>query len=332
MTDLHGQLWEFLQLQLPDATDIYLTDPVPIIAGSSKKIWSFDAEWKDEYKIRRTMDLILRQDPDAGVVESDLAQENAVLKALEGWLLPIPVVFGSDLKGAVLGRPSLVIEREPGRAHRAVLRDKDPLGLGLAGQRRVARDIVDLLATLHGLEDEELFGVLPNPGDDPARHELAKWEGELDAEGLDPDGRLRPAREWLHANVPPPPSKLGLVHGDFRPANVLIDEGQLSCLLDWELARYGDPADDLGWYTCSIYRVEHFLKGWTPKQFLARYVKEGGTEPEPERLRFWQVFSVFRLAVIAMRSARNIEQGLAPGLPPPVDRVVEQLLTDIKQP
>jgi aminoglycoside phosphotransferase (APT) family kinase protein len=330
MSDLHGQIWDYLNAELPGCRDIFLTDPVPIVAGSSKKIWSFDAEWKDEYKILRTQPLILRQDADAGVVESDLVQEYKVLKTLEGWLLPIPVIFGADLPGVIFGRPTLLITREPGQAHRAVLRDKDPLGLGLEGQLRVARDMTDLLATLHTLEDPDLVAVLPNPeGGDPARHELARWEEQLDSEGLDPTDRLRPAREWLHANLPAPPARLTLVHGDFRPGNVLVDEGQLSCLLDWELARLGDPCDDLGWYTCSIYRVEHFLSGWTQKDFLEHYVKQGGTEPEPERLRFWQVCSVFRLAVIAMRSARNIEQGLAAGMPPPVDRVVERLLEDI---
>jgi aminoglycoside phosphotransferase (APT) family kinase protein len=133
----------------------------------------------------------------------------------------------------------------------------------------------------------------------------------------------------LHANLPPAPARQCLVHGDFRPANVLVDDGRITVLLDWELAHRGDPADDLGWYTCSIYRGEHFPEGWSVGDFLARYVKRGGTEPEPERLRFWQVLSVFRLTVIALRSARNIEQGLAPGPPPPVDRVIGQLLADL---
>ena len=119
------------------------------------------------------------------------------------------------------------------------------------------------------------------------------------------------------------------MHGDFRPANVLVDDGEISVLLDWELAHIGDAADDLGWYTCSTYRVEHFPEGWSVEDFLARYVEEEGTAPEPERLRFWQVLSVFRLAIIALRSARNIEQGLAAGLPPPVDRVIGQLLADL---
>lgn len=329
MSDLHGQLWDLLNAQLVGASEIYLTDPMPIIAGSSKSIWSFDAEWIDEHGMPRTAELILRQQPEAGVVASDLRQEHDLLRAFEGWLLPIPVVFAADLEGTFLDRPSLLVEREPGRAHRAVLRDKDPLELGHEGRLALARQMVDLLARLHILVDEEMFAVLPHPGEDPAVHELARWEGELDAEKLDPEDRLRAAREWLHANVPPPPPALRLVHGDFRPANVLVDEGQITALLDWELAHLGDPADDLGWYTCSIYRAEHFLEGWSIEDFFARYVEEEGTEPEPERLRFWQVLSVFRLAVIALRSARNIEQGLAPGLPPPVDRVIEQLTADI---
>lgn len=36
-----------------------------------------------------------------------------------------------------------------------------------------------------------------------------------------------------------------LVHGDFRPPNLLIQDGRLRCILDWEFAMAGHPLSDL---------------------------------------------------------------------------------------
>jgi aminoglycoside phosphotransferase (APT) family kinase protein len=100
-------------------------------------------------------------------------------------------------------------------------------------------------------------------------------------------------------------------------------------LLDWELAHLGDPVDDLGWYACSIYSLEHFLDDrWTLADFLARYAAVTGHSVDPERLRFWQVMSTFRLAVIALTAIRNFCDGTTDRPAPPADRVVLQALRD----
>jgi aminoglycoside phosphotransferase (APT) family kinase protein len=44
----------------------------------------------------------------------------------------------------------------------------------------------------------------------------------------------------------PTQSATGIVHGDFRLDNVLIDdEGRATAVLDWEMATLGDPLTDL---------------------------------------------------------------------------------------
>jgi aminoglycoside phosphotransferase (APT) family kinase protein len=95
------------------------------------------------------------------------------------------------------------------------------------------------------------------------------------------------------------------------------------------MAHLGDPVEDLGWYTCSLYRAEHFPEGWTVEDFLARYVERGGVEPDPARLRFWQIFAELKLAIIGLRAVRNVEEGRAEGPPPQVDRVIDALNADI---
>lgn len=141
---------------------------------------------------------------------------------------------------------------------------------------------------------------------------------------------LRFVARWLRDHMPPPPARLSLVHGDFRPANVLIYDGQVEVVLDWELAHLGDPVDDLGWYTCSIYTAEHFPAGGRGiDDFLARYaVAAGLAGVDPDRLHFWQVMSTFRLAVMALTGIRNFCEGTSDRPAAPVDRVVRQALAD----
>jgi len=38
-----------------------------------------------------------------------------------------------------------------------------------------------------------------------------------------------------------------LVHGDFGPQNVLIEDNRITALVDWEFAHIGQPVEDLAW-------------------------------------------------------------------------------------
>jgi aminoglycoside phosphotransferase (APT) family kinase protein len=67
-----------------------------------------------------------------------------------------------------------------------------------------------------------------------------------------------PAIRWgineLRRNPPSAPQDLALVHADFRNGNILIDDGQLTAVLDWELAHVGDPMEDLAWMCLRMWR------------------------------------------------------------------------------
>jgi aminoglycoside phosphotransferase (APT) family kinase protein len=60
---------------------------------------------------------------------------------------------------------------------------------------------------------------------------------------------LRSVGDWLLENAPPAPDE-ALVHGDFRPGNVLFaddPEPAITGILDWETAMLGDPLTELGY-------------------------------------------------------------------------------------
>ncbi len=51
---------------------------------------------------------------------------------------------------------------------------------------------------------------------------------------------------WLLSHPLPAIRPQALVHGDLGMHNILIRDGHLAAILDWELARLGDPAEDIG--------------------------------------------------------------------------------------
>lgn len=309
---------------------VEVTEPVRLGGGSSQENWAFTARATDPASGATTHELLLRRDPASGVIDTSRAQEFALLRALGATDLPVARVHALD-DGTLCGRPAMVVDRLAGRADRALLRDKDPLGLGAVRREELARELPALLGRVHRVDVRAvgLADVLGPAPRDPARSELDRWIGELDDAALEPLPALRVVADWLAEHVPAPPAELRLVHGDFRPANVLVDGGDISALLDWELARLGDPHDDLGWYTCSVYRAEHFLPGrFEPAHALEVWSETSGMDIDPERLHFWQVMSTFRLAVIAVRAVRNFCEGTTDRPAAPPTRVVRLALAE----
>ncbi|MWA03243.1 phosphotransferase [Actinomadura sp. LD22] len=327
--EITAALESFLRDALGDAAAPVVTGLHRSGSGSSRENWPFDAEWNDRGERARHR-LLMRRDPPAAVVDTGRDMEFRLLRRLAATAVPAPRVLWLDDTGERLMRPTMIVERHPGEAHRAVLRDADPLGLGDKGRLALAERLCEVLAELHRV-DVDATGIgeeLEDPGENPARHELTRWERELDAHELEPQPGLRLAAAWLRDNLPEPPARTVLVHGDFRPANVLVHDGALSVLLDWELAHLGDPVDDLGWYTAPVYRREHFQPGWEPDDFLRRYTELTGIEVDPRALAFWQVLSMFRLAVIALTGIRAFCGG-SDRPAAPADALIRQVLAAV---
>lgn len=58
-----------------------------------------------------------------------------------------------------------------------------------------------------------------------------------------------------------------LVHGDFRPTNLLIFEGTINCVLDWEFAMAGHSIADIG----QLFRYEHQFPMTLKHAFVQAY-------------------------------------------------------------
>jgi aminoglycoside phosphotransferase (APT) family kinase protein len=317
----------FLAGQHPHARDIRISDVRRAGSGSSSENWLFVAGWTDASG-RHLCNLVLRRAPKNEIVLTAREDEFHFLKALESSPLPLPRALWMDADGRWLKRPGMVVERCEGRDDRFLLMERNAAGLAVSGRVALATEMADLLAQVHAIDVERL-GLPANlraSADESLEAQVDRAAAESVAQEVEPSVELRLAEWWLRANVPAPGRKV-LVHGDFRPANLLVADGRITALLDWELAFIGDPLADLGWYLAPTYRSEHFIEGhWSERDFLARYESRSGTRVDRDALRFWIVFAQFKLAVMANASMKAFLAGDTNRIAARPDRIIRPML------
>jgi len=113
------------------------------------------------------------------------------------------------------------------------------------------------------------------------------------------------------------PRRLGpssCVTGIFRIGNVIIDHCRPVALLDWELARWGDPHEDLAWACMRFFRFSRPDLEGVGSERAARSLRgwraTTGRAVDPWLMRYWDVFSNTRWAVVSLQQvARHVVGG-----------------------
>ncbi len=240
-----------------------------------------------------------------GQLETDLEPEFRTIDALDGTGVPIARALWLDATGELLGAPGFTTEWAAGTADTRPLRRDD-----VAEIRQAALELAAAAARLHAVDPARFPHLPPTTAQDAALAQLDGWEATFHRQRLEPHPALRLVARWLRAR-PPVARRVSLVHGDLRFGNLLCDGGHVTALLDWEMTHLGDPVEDLGW----VYRDL-----WTPvrslpfEAFVDAYVAAGGDRPDPQHLRWWQVFGEFKHAVISLTATRSFADDPATAL------------------
>lgn len=170
---------------------------------------------------------------------------------------------------------------------------------------RLAAQCGAILAAIHQLPTPALpFLARLSPAD-----ELAIYGGLLRAYDFTHPA-LAYALRWIGERLPPPDRQC-VVHSDFRTGNLIVDaESGIRCVLDWEIARIGDPMHDLGVLCTRSWRFGGAgeVGGFgTREDLYAAYERAGGQRVDPRRVRFWEAMSNLKWAISCVR------RGLARG-------------------
>ncbi|HJO25134.1 MAG: phosphotransferase [bacterium] len=198
-------------------------------AGASRSAWNLEVEAAGA--VRRLF--LLKDKRDGG----GSIRDAAVLRALAETGIPVPEVVAADKKQAVV-----VLSRLPGRSDFPAADEPQEL------RERTAAHLMALTAKLHALDPRRLriaHLALPETPEDCARRTLTEVRGALRALGEAADPFFQFALNWLEANAPNSVEHYSLVHSDMGPGNFLFEEGRVTGIIDWEVAHFGDPMEDL---------------------------------------------------------------------------------------
>ncbi|MGL6110897.1 MAG: phosphotransferase family protein [Rubrivivax sp.] len=280
-----------------------VSPPQRLSGGASQESWSFAVQADGHAAVP----MVLRRAPEGAAERSagnaTLAAEAQIIERAAAAGVPVPAVHRVLRAQMGLGEGYVMQHVHGETLGRRIAGDAR-----LAGARTVlARQCGQALARIHAIDVTNL----PPLRHAPAREELHYYEARHRSHS-----RAKPvfelALQWLRSHRPADPPQLSLVHGDFRNGNLVVDEGGLRAVLDWEMAHLGDPMEDLGWICVNSWRFGHHdlpVGGFgTREEFYAGYVEAGGTL-HAERVRFWEVFGTLKWGVICEGMAQAYLSG-----------------------
>ena len=261
-------------------------------------------------------DLVLRRPPVGTKAKGahDMVREHDLQAALAPVFPLVPRMVACCQDETVLGSDFYVMQRVPGVILR---RDVPPeLGLDAAATHALCLAAIDTLADLHAIDitAAELAGL--GRGEGYVQRQVGGWS-ERYRRARTPDvPDAEAVMAWLAEHQPHDVATV-LVHNDFRFDNLVLDPSEptrIVGVLDWELATVGDPLMDLGsslayWVQADDDPVMRRLRRQpthapgmlTRAHVVARYAERSGHEISPEQWLFYEVFGLFRLAVIAQQ-------------------------------
>ena len=266
-------------------------------------------------------ELILRRPPAGTKAASahDMVREFTFQDRLRPVFPQVPEVLALCRDESVIGGDFYVMERVPG----VILRGDLPAGLTLdaAHASRLGGSMVDTLVALHEVDVAAAGLADLGRGSGYVTRQVSGWSDRFRRARTDNVPDFGAVMAWLDSNQPPDVG-YGIVHGDFRMDNLVLDPSDFSvtALLDWELATLGDPLMDLGsamayWVGAAddegmqmARRQPSNLPGMpTREEFVARYCDARGLSSED--WTFYEVFGLFRLAVIAQQIYYRFHHG-----------------------
>ena len=265
-----------------------------LTGGATMESWRFSAGGED-FVLRRAPSLAFMEDRPFGH-----ATEAAIITAVRdaGVTAPEVIVVLEPEDGIGSG---FVMRALPGTPDpRAILEMDKPNAL-LA---EVARD----LARIHSLPPDTL------PADVPVmdyRAAIADLRAQFEEAGGD-----RPiialGLKWMEDNVPDPVEPV-LNHGDYRLGNLLAKDGRLTGVLDWELAHFGDPHEDLAFGCMTVWRFARIdrpaLGLGSLEDYFVAYEAESGRTVDRARFRYWLVHRTVWWALGCLRMAKIWRSG-----------------------
>jgi aminoglycoside phosphotransferase (APT) family kinase protein len=305
----------YFTARLPDAHDVEVARLYRIPGGASRETWSVDLRWLEGGGKRREQGFIIRRDPEASLVQnSDRRVEFDFYRTFADSAVPVPRPLFLETDPVWLERPFFVMERIDGcESQFQALLDSSfaPHRPQLA--RRMYEILADIATAPIAATPAAESSLVP-AADDCWRRELDYWAGVINGNALEPQPIAQAGIRWLHRHPPPPAQRVAVVHGDYRTGNFLYRGSDIRGILDWEMAHFGDPLEDLAWSFMPAWQWARDGKAGgivDEADALQIWTARGGLHADPDALRWWKVFSCVKAQGIWLTGAREFAEGRA---------------------
>ncbi len=244
---------------------------------------------------------VLRRPPLGHILESahDMGREHRIISALATTDVPVAPTFGlcedHDAPFYIMKFIEGLVPHEPDDA--ATIPPHERLSAG--------KHVIEVLATLHLIDPDEVgLGNLARK-DAYLERQLKRWTKQWQATKTHDIPEMEESARLLHQDMP---KQIGsaIVHGDYRVGNMILRDGRMAALLDWELCTLGDPLADLG------YLLNNWVQpgepgadanptsvGGFPDRDAICAIYQRRTGRDLDRINYYRAFSHWRLGAIA---------------------------------
>jgi aminoglycoside phosphotransferase (APT) family kinase protein len=269
--------------------------------GASQETWSFDIV----HPGGNVGAILRRAPPGYGLVPSRAAgldAEAVLMQRAYAAGVPSPQVLHVLQPQDQLGTGFIMGRVEGETIPRKILRDAE----FAQARPMLARQIGRVLAGIHGLD----LAQLPDMRRMTAAKEIGEFERDYRSMNW-PRPVFELALRWLRDHDPGPSAEVTLVHGDFRHGNLIIGPDGVRAVLDWELAHYGDPMEDLGWICVNSWRfgeIDKPVGGLGTREELFAGYQEAGRRVDPDRVKFWEVMGTLRWGTMCCGMMQRFRQ------------------------
>jgi aminoglycoside phosphotransferase (APT) family kinase protein len=284
----------------PGATGI--TAAAKLSGGASQETWSFDIV----HPGGNAGAILRRAPPGYGAAPgraAGLDAEAVLMQLAHDAGLPSPKVMHVLEPRDELGTGFIMQRIEGETIARKILRDEQ----FAKARPLLARQLGGSVAGIHGLDAAKLPKLRLTISTD----EIADLEREYRAFNW-PRPVFELALRWLRERDPGRPPEVTLVHGDFRHGNLIIGADGLRAVLDWELAHFGDPMEDLGWVCTNSWRfgeIDKPVGGFGSREELFAGYEAAGRRVDPDRVKFWEVMGSLRWGVMCGGMMQRFRSG-----------------------
>ena len=272
---------------------------------------------RETYRLKVDLDgestgLILRRDPPSSLIDTERHHEfNTYRAVFQAGVMPVPepLILEEDDQG--LERPfSIMREISKGQASPAGLDDPSMdqfrEHLGQAKWSLLGHLASTPIDHMPGLTE---FMAIP---EHPEAENLAYWASVIREDSLHPQPIAEAAIRWLEKNLPAPSGLTCLTHGDYRTGNYLYtDTGEITGILDWEMAHISDPLEDLAWSLDPLWAPQPAIAGrlLPRRRAVDIWQAASGFEIDAARFNWWQIFASVKALAIWTSSNEDYVNG-----------------------